>query len=106
MRPTRTSGSPAVVAHPSDNVATAVKDLAKDQEVVVSSGSTTETVVLLQDIPFGHKLALRDLSPGDEVRKYGEAIGRATRQIRRGEHVHVHNVESARGRGDLEATER
>ncbi|VFS54652.1 Uncharacterised protein [Leminorella grimontii] len=36
----------------------------------------------------------------DEVYKYGESIGRATQAIELGEHVHVHNVESERGRGD------
>ena len=42
-------------------------------------------------IPFGHKAALRAIRQGEAVIKYGVAIGRATRTIGPGEHVHVHN---------------
>jgi len=45
-------------------------------------------------VPAGHKIALRDLAAGARVRKYGETIGRATRPIAAGEHVHVHNLET------------
>jgi (2R)-sulfolactate sulfo-lyase subunit beta len=47
---------------------------------------------VLDPVPLGHKLALRDLPAGEQVIKYGIAIGRATRDIRAGEHVHVHNI--------------
>ncbi|RLG06284.1 MAG: D-galactarate dehydratase, partial [Thaumarchaeota archaeon] len=60
-----------------------------------------EELVARSDIPFGHKLAIREIPRGEEIIKYGEVIGRATRDIEIGEHVHVHNVESLRGRGDL-----
>ena len=52
------------------------------------------------DVPVYHKIAKAFVKAGDEVYKYGEPIGRASRDIYPGEHVHVHNVESARGRGD------
>ncbi len=52
-------------------------------------------------IPSGHKIALRAVAAGAPVRKYGQAIGRAAAPIAPGEHVHVHNVEGIRGRGDL-----
>ena len=42
-------------------------------------------------VPFGHKVALRAIAQGEPVIKYGVAIGRATRTIASGEHVHVHN---------------
>lgn len=42
-------------------------------------------------IPFGHKVALRPIARGEPVIKYGVAIGRATRDIASGEHVHIHN---------------
>jgi (2R)-sulfolactate sulfo-lyase subunit alpha len=47
-------------------------------------------------VPLGHKIALRDLPQGEQVIKYGIAIGRATRDIHAGEHVHVHNVKGER----------
>ena len=48
---------------------------------------------------MGHKLALRQIGSGEEILKYGSVIGRATQDILPGEHVHVHNVQSLRGRG-------
>ena len=48
--------------------------------------------VALVRIPHGHKLALRDLSPGDEILKYGHPIAVATERIAAGDHVHVHNA--------------
>ena len=52
-----------------------------------------------EEIPFAHKIALRKISKGGAVIKYGERIGRATRMIRPGEWVHIHNVEGERGKG-------
>ena len=52
------------------------------------------------DIPVYHKIARTFVAKGSEVYKYGEVIGIASSDIQPGEHVHVHNVESARGRGD------
>lgn len=48
------------------------------------------------DIPIGHKLAIRDLAVDDSVIKYGEDIGRVVSAIKRGEHLHVHNVKTKR----------
>ena len=49
-----------------------------------------------QDIPIGHKVALKDLAPGDTVIKYGIDMGKVVAPIRRGEHAHVHNVKTKR----------
>lgn len=95
----------AVVAHQSDNVATAVTDLKQGQQVVVDIDGREVTVVLKSDVPFGHKFALADIPKGQEVRKYGEEIGRATKPIEKGDYVHVHNIESIRGRGDWEVNQ-
>ncbi|MDN5330884.1 MAG: altronate dehydratase small subunit [Tepidanaerobacteraceae bacterium] len=92
----------AVVINPKDNVATAVQDLNKGQEVNVDLDGKIVKVNLLDDIPFGHKFALMDIDLGKEIIKYGEVIGKTTRPIKTGEHVHVHNFESLRGRGDWE----
>lgn len=48
------------------------------------------------DIPIGHKLAMRDFKAQDTVIKYGTDIGRAVATIRKGEHLHVHNVKTKR----------
>ena len=48
------------------------------------------------DIPIGHKVALRDYSPGDTVIKYGVDIGKVVKPIGKGEHLHVHNVKTKR----------
>ncbi len=50
----------------------------------------------VQDIPIGHKLAVRALKAGDTVIKYGVDIGRAVADIEPGAHAHVHNVKTKR----------
>lgn len=95
----------AVIANPRDNVATAVKDLIEAEEVTVDLNGNDLKIALLSDIKFGHKFAIRDIKRGEEIIKYGEVIGRATADIKKGEHVHVHNMESLRGRGDWEGDE-
>ena len=47
-------------------------------------------------IPIGHKIALRDFAPGDTVMKYGVDIGKVVAPIKKGEHLHVHNVKTKR----------
>jgi len=49
-----------------------------------------------EDVPIGHKVALRDLAAGDTVIKYGQDIGRVVAPIRRGDHVHTHNLKTKR----------
>jgi (2R)-sulfolactate sulfo-lyase subunit alpha len=53
-------------------------------------------VTARNDIPIGHKIALRDYQPGDTVIKYGVDIGKVVQPIRKGEHLHVHNVKTKR----------
>ena len=48
---------------------------------------------------------MKDIALGENILKYGEVIGRATKDIRAGTHAHIHNIESLRGRGDLKALE-
>jgi altronate dehydratase small subunit len=83
-----------------DNVATAISDLASGEKVVVKNGKEME-VTVRGGIQFGHKFAMKPIGKGDDVVKYGEIIGRATADIKKGDHVHVHNIESLRGRGDI-----
>jgi len=92
--------SNAIVLSEKDNVATALAEMKAGEKIAVKKGTGKE-VTILQDIPFGHKFAIRDISKGENVVKYGEVIARATQKIKEGEYVHVHNIESLRGRGDL-----
>lgn len=91
----------AIAIKPDDNVATALRDLAKGDVAAVGVGDGTVSVTMLDAITFGHKFALRDIAKGDDILKYGEVIGRATAAIPQGAHAHVQNIESLRGRGDL-----
>ena len=90
----------ALVINSSDNVATAIRDITSAMEVVVGCGNETIIISILQDIALGHKFAIRDIAEGEDVIKYNCVIGRATKNIKTGEHAHVQNMESLRGRGD------
>ena len=53
-------------------------------------------VVARQDIPIGHKVALRDMAVGDTVWKYGIDMGKVVAAVKTGEHAHVHNIKTKR----------
>jgi altronate dehydratase small subunit len=91
--------SRAIVLHPSDNVATLI-DAAAAGEACRLQGETSGEVRAGSAIPFGHKICIKAVAPGGDVLKYGQVIGRATAAISVGAHVHAHNVESNRARGD------
>lgn len=84
----------ALRLQPADNVATALDDLPAGEAVSVGEHS----LILPEPIPLCHKLALVPIPAGGPVIKYGQCIGRATQHIAAGGHVHVHNMQSARGR--------
>lgn len=91
----------ALVMADGDTVATAIEDLEGGVELHVDDG----VIELGEDVEFGHKIAIAPMERGDHVRKYGEVIGAAIRDIEAGEWVHTHNCESMRGRGDVEVSE-
>jgi len=93
----------AIVIKEQDNVATLISDVKAGDSVIVSMGNKEDKMTVINDIKFGHKFAIKLIAEGEEVIKYGEIIGRATALIAVGEHAHVHNIESLRGRGDKEA---
>lgn len=86
-----------------DNVATifANNTSAGEEVIIRDKVGHTEIICTLSAIPYGHKIATYPIKTGDPIIKYGEKIGVATTDIKKGEHVHVHNLDSARGRGDL-----
>jgi hypothetical protein len=80
-----------------DNVATALEALDPGRAIRVGD----REIAVAEPIPRGHKVALCAIGAGQPVVKYGSPIGTASIDIAVGTHVHVHNVASARGRGDL-----
>ena len=85
---------------PGDNVITVVEEAESNAVVFFENNGIENTQVAIDRIPFGHKMAIRDIAAGDIIRKYGEPISVATCAIKAGQHVHIHNTESQRGRGD------
>jgi altronate hydrolase len=77
--------------HPRDDVLVALRDVQPGETV----GTTTESVVARSAVPRGHKVAATAISAGAAIHKYGWPIGRATRDIAPGEHVHTHNLATA-----------
>jgi altronate dehydratase len=90
----------ALVISARDNVATALEPLEAGRAIRVGEA----TITVMDAIPRGHKVALCAIRAGEPVIKYGSPIGTASHDIAAGSHVHVHNVASSRGRGDLAAT--
>jgi altronate dehydratase small subunit len=90
-----------LVLSEADNVATALEDIVSGAEAPVRLGEQARVVTALERIPFGFKIALADIPQGAHVVKYGESIGIASLDIQIGQLVHIHNLEGARGRGDL-----
>ncbi|WP_341909435.1 UxaA family hydrolase [Ferrovibrio terrae] len=79
-----------LVLAPGDNIAVARSEIAADTSLSVAG----RLVTLQRALGFGHKIALRDIAPGEKIVKYGAPIGRATAAITLGEYVHNHNVAS------------
>ena len=95
--------APAFLAHQEgDAVAVAVQDVAPGERVVVYMDSDRSArIVVTEDIPLGHKVALVDLAGEAEVIEYGALVALTRRMIRAGELVHVHNVRSARWQNSI-----
>ena len=104
MREAQREAHKVVMLNPADNVAVALADISAGTRVRAACGGKVFEVELVESVEFGHKFAVRPVAAGENVIKYGEVIGRATADIRPGQHVHVHNVEGIRGRGDQLAT--
>ncbi|HWO97360.1 MAG TPA: UxaA family hydrolase [Bacillus sp. (in: firmicutes)] len=83
-----------------DSVAVALSDIPQNTSVVVNTDEEDITVTILESIRFGHKFAVKAIDQGADIIKYGEVIGAASVYIPAGTHVHVHNLEGKRGRGD------
>jgi (2R)-sulfolactate sulfo-lyase subunit alpha len=81
-----------------DDVGVAVLDLKKGAKIgaLTLEGKSVGSVTLKDNVPLGHKVAMRDLAKDKPVLKYGRPVGKTVKPIVRGAHVHVHNVKTLR----------
>jgi (2R)-sulfolactate sulfo-lyase subunit alpha len=89
----------AVLHDSNDTVAVAVVEgitAGTDMSAWVMDEDQLISVKALQDIPIGHKVALKDMATGDTIYKYGVDIGKVVAPIKAGEHAHVHNIKTKR----------
>jgi len=83
-------GTCVLLLHPEDHVAVARRRIRAGDRILLHDG---RAIIAREDIPMSHKLALDPMPAGAEVRKYGQIIGFATRDILPGDHIHSHNLE-------------
>jgi hypothetical protein len=83
-----------ICLHELDNVITALDFIPKGTLL------PKQNLTTLEDISFGHKIALYQIEMGEKVFKYGTPIGEAIQTIPKGAHVHLHNLKSLQGKGE------
>ena len=90
-----------------DDVGVAAMDLKAGEEVqaVTLEGQPVASIKLVDDIPLGHKVAMRDMAEKKHILEYGREIGYASQAIGKGVHVHVHNIKSLRWAGENQIVE-
>ncbi len=88
--------NPILKINERDNVGTCLRQLEPGQTIYFENLMLTAN----EHIPQYHKIALFDIPVHSPIFKYGQIIGLTTKEISQGDYVHVHNVESTRGRGD------
>ena len=89
----------AILLHePDDDVGVAVRDLKKGEQVgtVTLEGNSVADIKLVDDVPLGHKVAMKDLAQGKDVIEYARVIGTVSQAAPRGSHVHTHNLKTKR----------
>ncbi len=86
----------AIVIDPSDNIVVVLGPVSKGDEVTWKIGDQSFAAKAIDDIPIYHKMASKDIKKGEPIVKYGQHIGIAGCDIKQGNYVHVHNVESHR----------
>lgn len=79
--------------HETDNVATALSVLSSGT-VELTGETCADSVQALEEIPDGHKIAVRQIAKGEPILKYGVSIGTATKDIEKGAWVHLHCMRS------------
>ena len=83
----------AIQIHPNDTVAVALTDLNRGSSFMIDG----QNIILCDDVKAGHKIALKDINPGERILKYGYPIGTAKVHISKGSFIHSHNLRSSLG---------
>ncbi len=92
----------AMIIDKRDHVATCIAAIKRGETVeLMLNGRKSKKIKATQKIPYAHKICVKAMKRGDQCLKYGLSIGSATKPIKVGDYIHVHNIESNRGRGDL-----
>jgi altronate dehydratase small subunit len=82
----------SMILNPKDNIGVALTDLESGTKVDLKMEGKTIHVELQEAIGYQHKFSIAHIDSGHKIIKYGEAIGEATKDIRPGQHVHMHNM--------------
>lgn len=90
-----------------DDVGVAAMDLNAGEEIqaVTLEGNPVKPIKMVDDVPLGHKVAVRDMAEKKHILEYGREIGYASTAIVKGAHVHVHNIRSLRWAGKAQIVE-
>lgn len=86
----------AMIIDEKDDVVVAIEPITKGDEVNYLLNGEVQSFEAITDVTIYHKIARRDIPKGTMVSKYGQHIGMAACDIKKGEHVHTHNIESKR----------
>ncbi len=87
----------ALIIHENDSVVISLKDISKGESVSYKTiDGQVVSFEVLDTVPPYHKIAIKDIKKGEPILKYGEYIGIASQDIKKGNHVHEHNVGSVR----------
>ncbi|KZL88649.1 UxaA family hydrolase [Clostridium magnum] len=79
-----------------DSVAVVTEELKEGDIARFKVDNEIKTVSIVQNVPIYHKFAIIDIKEGDLVYKYGQVIGKATQDIKKGQHLHTHNITGIR----------
>lgn len=88
----------AILIRAQDRVATLTETVSAGDSVLITGQGQTRTIVARENMPAGHKLAVRPIHEYEMILKYGETIGEATQEIAEGGHVHTHNCRGVKAR--------
>ena len=91
------AGTEIIIHDEKDNVGVVVVEKITPKQGCscwIMENDKTVEIQSINEIPLGHKIAMNDLKAGDTILKYGHDIGKVVKSIKKGEHVHVHNVKT------------
>ena len=92
----------AMIIDKQDHVATCISAIKRGETVeLMLNGRKSKKIKATQNIPYAHKICIKPMKKGDQCLKYGLSIGSASKEVKVGDYIHVHNIDSNRGRGDL-----